>query len=67
MNKTMETKRYYNEKENKWYTSGRGITHRIDENRIFSGVPSEEQLKEWGYTEFVPPVTEESDELDIAQ
>lgn len=60
----METKRYYNEKENKWYTSGRGITHRLDENTIFSGVPSEEQLKEWGYTEFVPPKVEDYELVD---
>lgn len=58
----METKRYYNEKENKWYTSGRGITHRIDEHTVFSGVPSVEQLTAWGYVEYVPPAVENLEE-----
>lgn len=41
-------KRYYNEKENKVYYEGRSLTH-ATENGLFSGIPSEEQLKEWGY------------------
>lgn len=41
-------KRYYNEKENKVYYEGRPMTHRT-ESGLFSGIPSEKQLKEWGY------------------
>lgn len=64
----MENKRYHNPTTGKWHTAGRGITHRIDEHTVFSGVPSEEQLKEWGYEEYVPPVVEEpQDYVDNAE
>ena len=41
-------KRYYNETTNKVYYEGRSITLQSDKG-LFSGVPTEEQLKEWGY------------------
>lgn len=41
-------KRYYNATENKVYYEGRSITYRTATG-IFSGVPTEEQLREWGY------------------
>lgn len=64
----METKRYYNATEHRWYNFGRGITHRIDEHTVFSGVPSEEQLAAWGYVEYVPPALEEpQDYVDNAE
>ena len=47
-------KRYYNSTENKWYTEGERITVK-GSGRLFSGVPSEEQLTEWGYEEWHEP------------
>lgn len=58
----MEQKRYYNKRENKWYTEGDSITHRINRHEVFSGVPSEEQLAEWGYVEYIPPTPIEVEE-----
>lgn len=61
----MENKRYYNASERRWYNAGRGITRRIDAHTIFSGVPSEEQLQEWGYELYVEQEQNESNE-DLA-
>lgn len=61
----METKRYYNAQERRWYNFGRGLTRRIDAHTIFSGVPSEEQLTEWGYVEYVEPINDEQNEETI--
>lgn len=47
-------KRYYNSTTQEWYNEGKSITRRI-ENGVFAGVPSEEQLTEWGFTEYVAP------------
>ena len=47
-------KRYYNPTTNEWYTEGNSITKNIS-NGVFSGIPSEERLAEWGFVEWVEP------------
>lgn len=47
-------KRYYNNTTKEWYTEGQSITRRIP-NGVFAGVPTVEQLTEWGFTEYVEP------------
>lgn len=47
-------KRYYNEATKEWYNEGQSMTRRIP-NGVFAGVPSEEQLTEWGFVEYVAP------------
>lgn len=48
------SKRYYNPTTNQWYTEGTSLTRKID-NGVFSGIPSVEQLTEWGFVEWVEP------------
>lgn len=59
-------KKYYNNKLNKWYIEGNAITIRID-NGLFSGIPTEEQLKEFGFEEYIEPVPEPSIEEDLEE
>lgn len=59
-------KRYYNNSTNEWYNEGSALTRRVD-NGVFSGIPSEEQLKEWGFEEYVAPELEEPTEEEIAE
>lgn len=47
-------KRYYNPTTNRWYTEGTSLTKNIS-NGVFSGIPSEQQLTEWGFEEYVEP------------
>ena len=47
-------KRYYNTTTKEWYTEGQSMTRRVD-NGIFSGIPSVEQLTQWGFVEWVEP------------
>ena len=47
-------KRYYNSTTKEWYTEGNSITKNIS-NGVFSGIPSVEQLTEWGFVEWVEP------------
>lgn len=47
-------KRYYNDTTYEWYNEGQSMTRRIP-NGVFAGVPSEDQLIEWGFTEYVAP------------
>ena len=47
-------KRYYNPTTHEWYTEGQSLTKNIP-NGVFSGIPSVEQLAEWGYEEWVEP------------
>ncbi len=54
-------KRYYNPTTKEWYTEGTPLTKNIS-NGVFSGIPSEQQLTEWGYEEWVEP-TPTSEEL----
>ena len=58
-------KTYFNKDTSKLYYEGSSITHKAG-NSLFSGVPTEEQLEEWGYAELVsqeveptPPTEEE--------
>lgn len=47
-------KRYYNDTTHEWYNEGQSMTRRIP-NGVFAGVPTEEQLTEWGFEEYVAP------------
>ena len=47
-------KKYYNATTLEWYTEGQIMTRKID-NGVFSGIPSEQRLTEWGYEEWVEP------------
>ena len=45
---------YYNPTTKEWYTEGNSITKNIS-NGVFSGIPSEQRLTEWGFEEWVEP------------
>lgn len=47
-------KRYYNATTKEWYTEGQTMTREL-ENRVFSGIPTVEQLTSWGFEEWVEP------------
>lgn len=47
-------KRYYNSTTKEWYTEGQSLTRKID-NGVFSGIPSVEQLEQWGFEEVIVP------------
>lgn len=47
-------KRYYNPTTKEWYTEGTPLTRKVD-NGVFSGIPSEQRLTEWGFEEWVEP------------
>ena len=47
-------KKYYNQVTGEWYYEGSSITRRI-EGGVFSGIPSVEQLTEWGFEEYMEP------------
>ena len=47
-------KRYYNKTTGEWYNEGQTMTHSTEDS-LFSGVPTEEQLTEWGFEEWVEP------------
>ena len=47
-------KRYYNPTTHEWYTEGNSITKYID-GSLFSGIPSVEQLEQWGFVEYIEP------------
>ena len=48
-------KRFYYQTTGEWYTEGTSITWRLSNGALFTGVPSVEQLTEWGFTEWVEP------------
>lgn len=48
-------KRYYNSTTGEWYTEGQSITWRLSNGALFTGVPSVEQLTEWGFVEWIEP------------
>lgn len=56
---------YYNEKTGKYYYEGRSMTRRLDNGYLFAGVPTEEQLAEWGFEPYTPPVPERT--LEVAK
>ena len=47
---------YYNKKTAEYYYEGRSITRRLDNGYLFAGVPTEQQLEEWGFEPYTPPV-----------
>lgn len=47
-------KRYYNAITKEWYNEAQSLTKRV-ENGVFSGIPSVEQLYDWGFREWVEP------------
>ena len=47
-------KRYYNATTKEWYTEGNSITKYIN-GSLFSGIPSEQRLTEWGFEEYIEP------------
>ena len=47
-------KKYYNSTTKEWYTEGNSITKNIS-NGVFSGIPSEQRLTEWGFEEYIEP------------
>jgi len=48
------SKKYYNPTTHEWYTEGNSITKNIS-NGVFSGIPSEQRLTEWGFEEYIEP------------
>lgn len=56
---------YYNEKIDEYYYEGSSMTRRLDDGRIFAGVPNEEQLADWGFEPYTSPVPERT--LEIAK
>ena len=47
-------KRYYNSTTKEWYNEGNSITKYIN-GSLFSGIPSVEQLQQWGFEEYIEP------------
>ena len=47
-------KRYYNSTTYEWYIEGTSIKRNLN-NGVFTGVPTVEQLTEWGYEEYIEP------------
>lgn len=58
---------YYNEKTGEYYYEGRSITRRLDNGYIFAGVPTSQQLAEWGFEPYTPPVSERTLEVCKAE
>lgn len=50
--------KYYNKQTNSWYIEGRTLTIHTPNGSLFSGIPTEEQLKEWGYELYEEPKPE---------
>lgn len=59
-------KRYYNSTTHEWYTEGNSITKNIS-NGVFSGIPSVEQLTEWGFEEYIEPTPTPEELLERAK
>ena len=58
---------YYNKKTGEYYYEGRSITRRMYDGRIFAGVPTEQQLAEWGFEEWVEPIPPEPTDQELKQ
>lgn len=56
---------YYNKKTGEYFYEGRSMTRRLDNGYLFAGVPTEQQLAEWGFEPYVPPVPERT--LEVAK
>ena len=48
-------KRYRNKTTGEIYIEGRTLTRQIDKSTLWSDIPTEEQLAEWGFEEIVIP------------
>ena len=59
-------KRYYNSTTKEWYTEGNSLTRRVN-GALFSGVPSVEQLTDWGFVEWVEPTPTPAELLERAK
>lgn len=59
-------KRYYNSTTKEWYTEGLTLTRKID-NGVFAGIPSDEQLYEWGFREWIEPAPTPEQMLEQAK
>lgn len=61
---------YIQTETGKLYYSGTAMTRMLDNSTLWSGIPSVEQLTEWGFVEYIPPEPPEppeptpEDELD---
>ena len=58
--------RYYNAEENKVYYEGRSMTRQTDKG-LFSGIPTEQQLNDWGYVRQEDRAVELSEEEKAEQ
>ena len=47
---------YNNKKTGEYYYEGSSMTRRLDNGYLFAGVPTAEQLAEWGFVPYEPPV-----------
>ena len=61
-----EMKRYHNAATGEWHTQGAAVTRRTD-GGLFSGVPTDEMLKAWGFEEYTEPQPEPLTEEQIAE
>lgn len=59
-------KRYYNSKKKEWYYEDQSITYN-DNGTLFSGVPSVEQLNEWGFEEQIDPAPTTTHLLEMSK
>lgn len=59
-------KRYYNKTTGEWYYEGQNMTRSIGSS-LFSGVPTAEQLTEWGFEEWVDPEPTPAELLERAK
>lgn len=58
---------YYNEKTGEYYYEGRSITRRLDNGYLFAGVPTAEQLAEWGFAHYEQPAQAAPTEQELKQ
>jgi hypothetical protein len=58
-------KKYYNETTQEWYNEGQSMTRYLSNGSLFTGIPSVEQLTEWGFVEYVPPTPPEPSKEDL--
>lgn len=59
-------KKYYNQTTKEWYNEGQSLTRRVG-NKVFTGIPSVEQLYEWGFREWVEPAPTPAELLERAK
>ena len=43
---------------------GSAMTKKLDDSTLWSGVPTAEQLEEWGFEEYIPPTPPELQPTD---